>query len=70
MFWVLVNHNEIERKLEIKKKSMEKFKRFIELREKAREQKNFDFADGTRAALEDFGIILEDKPDGTEWRMK
>ncbi len=42
----------------------------IEQRNKARRSKDFELADGTRAELDDIGIVLEDKPDGTEWRWK
>jgi cysteinyl-tRNA synthetase len=43
---------------------------WIERRDEARKTKDFELADGTRAALDDMGIVLEDKPDGTEWRWK
>jgi cysteinyl-tRNA synthetase len=42
----------------------------IEQRNEARKQGNFDLADATRAGLDQIGIVLEDKPDGTTWRMK
>jgi len=66
----IVKDIDIDSKVEERLKILEKFKRFIELREEARKQKNFAIADGTRAVLEDFGIVLEDKPDGTTWRIK
>jgi cysteinyl-tRNA synthetase len=42
----------------------------IEHRSEARERRDFAAADTIRANLEGFGIVLEDKPDGTEWRWK
>jgi cysteinyl-tRNA synthetase len=66
----VIKNADIDSKIEEHLKIAEKVKRFFELREKARKQGNFEFADDTRAALEDFGIVLEDKPDGTTWRMK
>ena len=43
---------------------------WIEQRNTARSQKDFAAADAIRVKLEDIGIVLEDKPDGTEWRRK
>ena len=42
----------------------------IEQRSEAREQKDFATADVIRKKLEKIGIVLEDKPDWTEWRKK
>jgi cysteinyl-tRNA synthetase len=42
----------------------------IEQRSEAREQKDFAAADEIRNKLEKIGIVLEDKPDRTEWRRK
>ncbi len=42
----------------------------IEQRNEARKNKNFKLADTTRADLDEIGIVLEDKPDGTQWRRK
>ncbi len=42
----------------------------IEQRREARREKNFAKADNLRKCLESIGIILEDKPDGTDWRWK
>ncbi len=42
----------------------------IEQRSEARKQKDFAKADAFRAALDEVGIVLEDKPDGTQWRWK
>ena len=42
----------------------------IEQRNEARQDKDFDKADQIRATLDKLGIILEDKPDMTTWRMK
>jgi cysteinyl-tRNA synthetase len=42
----------------------------IEERRNAREQKDWARADSIRNALEDQGVVLEDKKDGTAWRIK
>ena len=41
--------------------------RLIELRAQARKERRFDEADAIRNALEEVGVILEDRPDGTHW---
>ncbi len=43
---------------------------FVEQRSNARERKDFIAADAIRDKLEQTGIVLEDKPDGTTWRVK
>ena len=42
----------------------------IEQRNEARKQKDFAKADVVRRQLDKTGIVLEDRPDGTIWRMK
>jgi len=42
----------------------------VEIREKAREDKQFQLADAIRARLHEMEIVLEDHPDGTTWRRK
>lgn len=42
----------------------------IELRAAARKNKDFATADKIRKDLSDFGITLEDRPGGTEWRTE
>jgi cysteinyl-tRNA synthetase len=42
----------------------------IELRGRLREQKSFGLADLVRNRLTELGITLEDKPDGTRWRIE
>jgi cysteinyl-tRNA synthetase len=42
----------------------------IELRDKLREAKQYELADEIRSKLLDLGIQLEDKPDGTIWKIK
>jgi len=42
----------------------------ISERNEARKNKDFAKADELRAKLEHIGIVLEDKPDETQWRMK
>ena len=42
----------------------------IDLRATARKEKNFAIADGIRKGLEQLGITLEDRADGTIWRKE
>ena len=42
----------------------------IEQRKEARTEKNYSRADELRNKLDEIGIILEDKPEGTTWRIK
>jgi cysteinyl-tRNA synthetase len=42
----------------------------IEQRNDARKQKDYSRADELRNKLDEIGIVLEDKPDGTAWRIK
>ncbi len=42
----------------------------IEQRNDARKSKDYSRADGLRNKLDEIGIVLEDKPDGTTWRTK
>ena len=42
----------------------------VELRNKARREKNFAISDEIRKILGSAGIVLEDKPDGTTWRFR
>jgi cysteinyl-tRNA synthetase len=42
----------------------------IQLRADARKQKNFALADAIRKGLDEIGLMLEDRPDGTIWRRK
>jgi cysteinyl-tRNA synthetase len=42
----------------------------INERNEARKKKDFAKADELRAKLDEIGVILEDKPDGTVWRLK
>jgi cysteinyl-tRNA synthetase len=41
----------------------------VQLREKARAEKNFELADKIRKKLEDEGILLEDTKDGVRWKI-
>ncbi|NIM04275.1 MAG: cysteine--tRNA ligase [Armatimonadetes bacterium] len=42
----------------------------VEVRNQAREARNFEMSDTIRARLTDLGIILEDGPQGTTWRRR
>jgi cysteinyl-tRNA synthetase len=42
----------------------------IKQREEARQKKDWAAADGIRKELDEKGIILEDKKDGTGWKIK
>jgi cysteinyl-tRNA synthetase len=42
----------------------------IEQRSQARKRKDFAAADAIRGKLNELGIVLEDKPEGTTWRTK
>ena len=42
----------------------------IENRQDARQKKDWDTADRIRKELEEKGIILEDKKDRTDWKIK
>jgi cysteinyl-tRNA synthetase len=43
---------------------------FIEMRAEARKAKDFKRADAIRDRLAEAGVLLEDTPDGTTWRIK
>jgi cysteinyl-tRNA synthetase len=42
----------------------------IDLRARLRKEKNFALADDVRKRLSDLGVTLEDRPDGTRWRVE
>ncbi|MGE0609255.1 MAG: DALR domain-containing protein, partial [Pirellulales bacterium] len=42
----------------------------IEIRADARQSKNFATADKVRKSLAEFGVVLEDRPDGTGWSLQ
>ena len=42
----------------------------LEIRKKAREEKNWDLADKIRVALDKVGIVLKDSKEGTTWEVK
>ncbi|MEK6238942.1 MAG: cysteine--tRNA ligase, partial [Planctomycetales bacterium] len=42
----------------------------IELRADLRKAKNFEAADKVRNSLEELGVVLEDRPGGTDWSIK
>jgi cysteinyl-tRNA synthetase len=42
----------------------------IDLRGRLRKEKNFALADEVRTRLTALGVVLEDKPDGTRWRIE
>ena len=41
----------------------------VDLRARLRKEKNFAMADEIRNRLTDLGVTLEDRPDGTRWRI-
>jgi cysteinyl-tRNA synthetase len=41
----------------------------VDLRARLRKEKNFAMADEIRNRLTELGVTLEDKPDGTRWRI-
>ncbi|MEZ5930800.1 MAG: cysteine--tRNA ligase [Alphaproteobacteria bacterium] len=47
----------------------EEIERLLDLRRQARASKDFETADQIRDQLEAEGIVLEDGPDGTKWRI-
>ena len=42
----------------------------VDLRARLRKEKNFALADEVRKRLSDLGVTLEDRPDGTRWRVE
>jgi len=42
----------------------------LELRARLRKDKNFALADEVRNRLAALGVVLEDRPDGTRWRIE
>jgi cysteinyl-tRNA synthetase len=42
----------------------------IDVRQRARQANQFAIADAVRARLAELGIVLEDRPEGTGWRMR
>ena len=42
----------------------------IDLRARLRKEKNFALADEVRKRLSELGVSLEDRPDGTRWRVE
>jgi len=60
-----------QRKLKLKSTGLseQEIEQSIELRKKAREEKNFGEADRIRDELEKKGVQLEDSPEGTRWRV-
>ena len=48
----------------------EEIENLIKLREKLRKKKNYKKADDIRSKLEEYGIVLDDRKEGTIWRLK
>ncbi len=42
----------------------------VQLRTQVRKEKNFSLADDIRKRLAELGVVLEDRPDGTAWRVE
>ena len=49
---------------------VKRIEKLIEERNKARREKNFAKADEIRNILDEEGVILEDKKEGTRWKKK
>lgn len=47
----------------------EEIENMVQERSKARQEKDWDRADSIRDRLKDMGVILEDRPGGTVWRL-
>ncbi|MEM4330321.1 MAG: hypothetical protein QXY64_04130, partial [Candidatus Bilamarchaeaceae archaeon] len=61
----------IAEKFGVKEENAEKaLQALIQLREKARKEKNYSLSDSIRASLKEAGIILEDKKEGVGWRVE
>ena len=56
----------LEKKIEVDEKEVE---RMVAERETARKEKDWTRADQIRDQLKEMGIVLEDRPDGTAWRL-
>ena len=50
--------------------SIDEIEKMIKERQEARKRKDWDKADSIRNRLKDMGIILEDTPQGTRWRLE
>ena len=48
----------------------ENVQKLIEIRNKARNEKDWEKADEMRKQLDEMGIILDDTPEGTVWKKK
>ena len=59
-----------EPKLEGDSKTSQLMELVISVRKMAREAKQFEIADHIRDELGNMSIVLEDRPDGTEWRLE
>lgn len=51
-------------------KTKEEIEEMLDLRNKARQKRDFKTADRIRQELDEAGIILEDQKDGTSWRVR
>jgi len=58
-----------EKVLESSKMDVEEIEKLVAERSQARREKNWTRADEIRDQLQQVNIILEDKPDGTTWRV-
>ena len=59
----------MDQRKKIKNIDQKKIEKLINDRDKARNEKNFDAADKIRNKLSLDGIILEDSPTKTKWRI-
>jgi len=69
-----VSEEELKAKVEFISKKLEKdfetIEEILAFRKTARDEKNWDFSDKIRIAVDEAGIVLKDSKDGTTWELK
>ena len=61
---------ETEKKVQSNDKFEQLIDYILDIREQARENKNYELADEIRDNLKDMGIDIKDAPHGVEWELK